>query len=248
MLMRAVDQRGFTLVELMVAIAVGIVVLLGAFTVIDGVFAKNQKIVDRQDAVARGRQALALIVRQLGSQVCLSTNPATTPIVSGDGQFVSFYAYLGDPTTAPPTSRDPVSGQVYPSKYTITYTAGANGAPGSISESVAAVTSFGNPVGLGPATTKTIATNVLPSGIYPSNALFAYYPAATSGSSAVSTTSMTPPLSSTTAPTVVQIGIAFKVVPTSASSASSQSTTLQDQVFWRAVDPADPGDTPCVTA
>ncbi|HVW16909.1 MAG TPA: hypothetical protein VHB30_01560, partial [Solirubrobacteraceae bacterium] len=175
---RLADARGFTVVELVVAIAAGLVVLLGAFTIIDHTFAETQTVTRRDDAAARGRQALDLIVRQLRAQVCLQTNPPTTPIVSGDGKSIVFYAYLGDPTTATTTTQyDSGSGQPYPVKHTLAYTS-VGGNPGSITETDAPVTSF-SPVTVGAATTRTLVTDVVPPS---GGAIFTYYGPSSSGS------------------------------------------------------------------
>ena len=83
---RASDERGFTIIELMVAMSVGMVVLLAAFMLLDRSFTASGQIADRQEALQRGRQAMELITRQLRSQVCVVVPPATTfspPVVDG---------------------------------------------------------------------------------------------------------------------------------------------------------------------
>ena len=56
------DQSGFTLTELLIAISIGLVLLFAAFTLLDRASSASQEIIDRQDAVQRGRQAMELIV------------------------------------------------------------------------------------------------------------------------------------------------------------------------------------------
>jgi prepilin-type N-terminal cleavage/methylation domain-containing protein len=88
------DQSGFSLTELLMAISIGLVLLFAAFTLLDRASASSQEIIDRQDAVQRGRQAMELIVRQLRSQVCLGDEEE--PITWATGNQVTFYADLSD--------------------------------------------------------------------------------------------------------------------------------------------------------
>jgi prepilin-type N-terminal cleavage/methylation domain-containing protein len=66
----ASGERGFTLVEMLVAMSIGVVILLAAFTLLDRSFTTSAQIADRQEGLQRGRQAMELITRQLRSQVC----------------------------------------------------------------------------------------------------------------------------------------------------------------------------------
>jgi prepilin-type N-terminal cleavage/methylation domain-containing protein len=86
------DQRGFTVVELLVATTIGVGVLLGAFALSSSFQHAQTKVSDRSDAIARGRTAMEQIVQQLRSQVCLG--PGYPAITYGDGSRVVFYADL----------------------------------------------------------------------------------------------------------------------------------------------------------
>jgi type II secretory pathway component PulJ len=92
------DESGYTLTELLVAMTIGMIVLLAAFTLADRASSVSSEIADRQDAVQRGRQAMENLTRQLRSQVCLGE--ATEPITEGTPTRIKFYADLGDGTTA----------------------------------------------------------------------------------------------------------------------------------------------------
>lgn len=87
-------EDGFTVVELLAAMVVGLVVLMAAFMLLDRATEASNRLADRQDAVQRGRQALELMTRQLRSQVCLGDT--VEPITYGDGDRVRFYADLSD--------------------------------------------------------------------------------------------------------------------------------------------------------
>jgi prepilin-type N-terminal cleavage/methylation domain-containing protein len=87
------DESGFTLVELLAAMAIGIIVVMAGFLLLDRASSASTEIADRQDAVQRGRMAMERITRQLRSQVCLGDE--TEPITYGDDNQVVFYADLG---------------------------------------------------------------------------------------------------------------------------------------------------------
>jgi prepilin-type N-terminal cleavage/methylation domain-containing protein len=91
------DESGFTLVELIAAMAIGTVVLLAAFLLLDRATSVSNEVADRQDALQRGRVAMESMVQQLRSQVCLGD--AKEPITYGDATATSFYADLGDGST-----------------------------------------------------------------------------------------------------------------------------------------------------
>jgi prepilin-type N-terminal cleavage/methylation domain-containing protein len=87
------DESGFTLVELLTAMTIGLVVLMAGFLLLDRATSASVEVADRQDAVQRGRLAMERITRQLRSQVCLGDE--TEPITYGDDDQIVFYADLG---------------------------------------------------------------------------------------------------------------------------------------------------------
>jgi prepilin-type N-terminal cleavage/methylation domain-containing protein len=87
------DESGFTLVELLAAMAIGLIVLMAGFLLLDRATSVSAEIADRQDAVQRGRMAMERITRQLRSQVCLGDQ--TEPITYGDDNQIIFYTDLG---------------------------------------------------------------------------------------------------------------------------------------------------------
>jgi prepilin-type N-terminal cleavage/methylation domain-containing protein len=87
------DQRGFTLVELITAISIGMIIILAAFVVLDRTISASGQIADRSEALQRGRQAMSTITRELRSAVCVGN---TFPIVAGTDSSVTFYADLTD--------------------------------------------------------------------------------------------------------------------------------------------------------
>jgi prepilin-type N-terminal cleavage/methylation domain-containing protein len=88
------DEGGFTLIELLTAMSIGVVLLMSAFFLIDSANSQTQEVVNRQDAIQRGRAAMERMTRSLRSQVCL--NDTTEPITYGDPWKVQFYSDLSD--------------------------------------------------------------------------------------------------------------------------------------------------------
>ena len=90
---RLADERGFSLVELLVASVLSIIVLGGAFTVLQVATTQGERVAQRVDTVQRGRLAMEQITRQLRSQVCLG--PGFPALTQADSSSVTFYADLG---------------------------------------------------------------------------------------------------------------------------------------------------------
>ncbi len=241
-MIRLADDSGFSLMELIWAMVLGMIILLAAFTVIDKSFLTNKLVSDREDALQRGRQALEQMTRQMRSQVCLPTSPATLPISSGQDQSISFYTYLGDPSAATVANgqRDLGTDQVFPELHTFTYTAAVGSTPSKITETDAKVTSFAPLTVASAYKTTVLATNVA----LTNNKLFQYYAGSASGG--VSTTPLTTPLTSTSAASVVDINVNYKMLPTKITDATNkQATTFTDDVFFRSVNPEDTTNQPC---
>lgn len=93
------DERGFTLVEMLVSTAVGVGLLLAAFTLSSAFSHAQTRISDRSESIARGRTAMEQIVQQLRSQVCLG--PGYPAITYGDDSHMTFYADLANRTFVP---------------------------------------------------------------------------------------------------------------------------------------------------
>jgi prepilin-type N-terminal cleavage/methylation domain-containing protein len=90
---RLSDERGFTLVELMAAMVVGMIVLFALFAIVDNAVRLQSRAVDSIEANDRGRLGMDLISQQLSSRVCLSGGQGS--LVSGAANEVEFFASLG---------------------------------------------------------------------------------------------------------------------------------------------------------
>jgi len=228
------SQRGFTLIELVVGMALGMIVLMAAFTVIDRAFINNKAVTDREDALQRGRITLELMTRQIRSMTCAGQY---TPVVKGTDNEVNFYAYLGDPTSG---------GSTLPQLHKLVYDPTAK----TISETDYPVTS----VLTSPPTvsstpslpTKVLLTNVVPVSGVPLFTYYTYDPTATQGTgSFVALTAGSAGLSTADQAKVVKVAISFLTMPTGIKISDPHSTVFQDDVFWRAVDPEAPNAQPC---
>jgi hypothetical protein len=92
------QERGFTLIELMVSATVGIVIVGVAFGLLDSVVKTFGSSGQRVDVSQRGRLAIDTLTARLRSQVCGGdpTGGYVTAIVSGTKDKVVFYSDAGD--------------------------------------------------------------------------------------------------------------------------------------------------------
>lgn len=217
------DERGMTIIELVVAMAIGTIVLMTAFTFLDHAFASNREISDRADASQRGRIAMERIIRQLRSQVCLNTVPNVTPAIrAGDDNSISLVVDLGD-------------GSTNPELHTITYDPAAK----TITEyDYAGIGTVPNlTFAAAPTNTQQLLTNVVPEAGAP---IFSYSAIDSSANAAPgATTPLSTPLGANDLANAAKVDVAFVARPTGASD-NSRATTLEDSVFARSDDPNTP--------
>jgi prepilin-type N-terminal cleavage/methylation domain-containing protein len=85
------NQDGFTLIEVIAAMTVGLVLLGSTLTLLESSVKLNTGVVAKTDAMQRGRIAMDTITQQLRSQVCFDME--TSAIVAGsDEDHVTFYS------------------------------------------------------------------------------------------------------------------------------------------------------------
>jgi prepilin-type N-terminal cleavage/methylation domain-containing protein len=222
-------EEGFTLPELLVAIIIGTIIVLAAFGLLDTTVSIGTKVNKRVDATQRGRAAMALIIRDVRSQVCL---PGDTPIGSlraASDTSVDVYTDLGNGSAATP-----------PQRRTITFDATARRITESIYAPSGSAGSYVFPTT--PTATRTLLTDVVQDGTTP---VFRYYPVDTTpDNDAQSPAALAPAsgLSTTTLDDVARIVVVFKVLPAGSTNTSARTVVMQDEAYRRAVDPdaADP--------
>jgi prepilin-type N-terminal cleavage/methylation domain-containing protein len=89
---RARPQDGLTLIELMVALTIGLIVVFSVFALIDVGAKTNDRVNDRTDASQRGRIGMEQMIRSLRAQTCFG---AIGPVIAASGDSVTFYADNG---------------------------------------------------------------------------------------------------------------------------------------------------------
>jgi prepilin-type N-terminal cleavage/methylation domain-containing protein len=210
-------QRGFTVVELVVAIAIGSVVMLVTMMLLDTSLKQSTKVAGRVDSTQRGRTAMERITRELRSQVCFIPPGGTvSQSVTAAGDYsITFFAFNGSSTGT--------SGVLRPDRRTLTWNTNTNAIEETIETPVGTpVTSFATGV------TRTILTNVTP----PAGAnvpVFSYK--RTNGTALGPGT-----LSSANAALIGQITIRYQT-STGVKGSAAPNTSFESQVFVRTADP-----------
>jgi len=225
------DQRGFTLVELLTAISIGMIVLMAAFMVLDRTISASSQIADRSEALQRGRQAMSTITRELRSAVCVGT---TVPIVAGTDNTVTFYADLTDdgPTIANPIKQRQLSWSSTTNTITETVTPSAGTYP--------SLTFTGT------ATSTPLLTNVQQILDPPSNtprAIFSFWGYQT-GTTNGTLVKLGTPLSSTDLGRVALVKVGFRSFAARPLSNDKNSTVLENDVYTRTAVPTELQGTP----
>ena len=225
------DEEGFSLPELLVAIIIGTIIALAAFGLLDTAIGVGTKVNKRVDATQRGRTAMALIVRDLRSQVCL---PGDTPIGSlraGSDTSVDVYTDLGNGSAATP-----------PQRRTITFDAAGRRITESIYTPTGSAGSYVFPTT--PTATRTLLTDVVQDGTTP---VFRYYPVDTTpddDTQSPAALAASSGLLATSLDDVARIVVVFKVFPAGSTVAGGRTVVLQDEVYRRAIDPNATDPTP----
>ena len=219
---RARDESGWTLIELLMAMIIGVVVLLAAFMLVDASAPLAQKTQDRVDAAQRGRLAMDIIGAELRSQVCMPG--AVPPIIptSSDGANVWFYGNNQDQDSLPQKHHIYIQGTAL--KEDTWQGTSPNGSQASVT------------FPLLPTQTRTLLDPVaLVSGV----PLFRFYGFDANLPASVNQP-IVAPVSVADSRRVVQVNVSFVARPTRATAASPRDSTFQQAIFFRTADPTDP--------
>jgi prepilin-type N-terminal cleavage/methylation domain-containing protein len=216
------DQSGFTLPELLVAMPIGIIVLLGAFLTLDSSVVLTGKVTQRVDRTQRARVAMENITRKLRSQVCPAAG--TSALISADDYSVRFYSFLGTRPFVPDIRE--IAWDTNTNTIVERTWAGSGTAPST--------TWAASP------TTSTLLTDVKPTFLSgtsgPRGAIFKYYVG-------TSQTPATTPLSSADLTATSRIGLSFMTYAQS-TNFTGPAETMQNDVFVRTADPNSTSSTP----
>jgi prepilin-type N-terminal cleavage/methylation domain-containing protein len=213
------DQSGFSLVELLMAMALGSIVLTALMTVFLGGIRGTVQISDRVDALQRGRITIDRITTLLDSQTCLLSDSGVgqSPILDGQDSQVAFYASLGVVDSDPTIYRlryDAASKRFNEDRFLPVRTAGVLSYPSYPAT---------------PDSSRIIGTNVLP--IAAGTPIFRYWRFVTTNGPTlgmVDPTALTTPLSVASELTAVRVTISFITQPehTNGSIADLRATSV----------------------
>jgi prepilin-type N-terminal cleavage/methylation domain-containing protein len=218
------DEGGFSLTELLAAMAIGALVLWASMQVFVTGVQGSARVDDRVEAAQRGRLAMDRITTVLNAQVCVAST--TPPISTGTDQAVTFTANLGQ------VDADPV-------RYVVRYDSAARRLiedQYDPSVDVNGVITYSGT----PSRSRTLATGVVPErdaggAQVP---MFRYYQFAADGS--INGTSLATPLAAADLTKVVRIAVAFQAVPERTDDEDARSTMIEGQATVGSADPNDP--------
>lgn len=212
------DDAGFSLVELLVALAIGSIVLTGVMKVfINGITASAQT-TDRVEATQRARMAADRITTLLNAQVCGVGGDA--PLTEAGATSVTFTANTGDVYAAATRYRirwDSTTNRILEDRWVAT---GSNG--------------DGDPIF--PASITT--TRVIGSQMKPTDGatLFTYYGFDTTNGG-ISSTALPAPVDTNK---IIAIDFSLTAMPERTKTADPRSTTIAGQAVAGTSDPSDP--------
>lgn len=96
---RARSESGFTMIEVLVTMALLGIVVAGATTIIEVVMRQGRGVLERTESAQRGRLTLDQMTRQIRSQVCL--DETTKGLISATPTTLTFYADFSAGGNAP---------------------------------------------------------------------------------------------------------------------------------------------------
>jgi prepilin-type N-terminal cleavage/methylation domain-containing protein len=226
------DERGFTLIEMMVTLAVGSVLLLAIFGALDYSVKANGKVQDRVDSAQRGRAAMELVTQQLRSQICLGPGYPAIPVTpASDGSTITFFTDLGGDT--PKLQRRTITysnGTLFETDYNVTGT-----------------------IPTAPTFTLARSNWVLADhlALVPNTPFFRYYAFTqnpVTPNQWLNTTGPSYPLADADKPSVVKVSISFLANPLrgpgTAGTGNISLSTFQNDVYVRTSDASDPDHSP----
>ena len=222
------DQDGFTLPELMMALAIGTIVMLASLSVLDGATRRNDAIQRRSGGIIEGRRAMDEMVRTLRSQVCVRPNENTLlySVAAATGTSVTLYADFSDGTSLP-------------RKHTISLATNGN----LTDAEVPAVGTAANFAYTGTQTTRTIAQRIAETGTAPLFQYFAFNTATPATPTQALNSVASPTVAAADIPRIARIVVTLQAKPEGIANAKL-NTTVQDEVFVRLADPDDAAPSP----
>lgn len=228
---RLAAERGFTLIELMVSISLGMLVLFAVTNLLDSSGRANARLTDKTETVQRIRIGMDRVTRVLRTQVCPDT--ATPPIISGTPTAVSFYSDLS--TTGDERFR--------PRKVSL-YMISADG--GTVIQDTYVPTSASAPwtYAATPTSTTDLVNQV--TGLGGSTDIFKYYGFADTNNEVATpldTSLSADPLPSNSIAKIVKVDASLQVSPQSGNTDTRRKAAMTGSVYTRNADFSGGGNT-----
>ncbi len=217
------DEQGFTIVELLAAMAAGLAVLFALLGLLDTSSRLSANTVDRVEAAARARLTMDLLTRQVRSQLCLGTDlPALTAATPTS---MTFYGSLAPEASPLVVQRRTLTYDAATKRITETVWTGAGVRPNVTFNTAPAV--------------NVIAQGIVADGTKP---IFQYFrfqvPAG--GGTAVPALITTTPLVADDLARTVQVGFNFAAI----GGRPSTRVAISNQVYVRTSNPTNPDNSP----
>lgn len=220
------DERGITLIEVLVTASIGLVVLVAAMTFLVAAQNSTQKISARVEATQKARTELEQMTQQLRAMVCPPVGSA--PIVSATPQQVTFYSDLNGNTVQEQEQR----------RLRVSSVAGQ---PTSIIEErwVAVPTTSA------PDRQRVVASDVEPARDAAGNALpyFSFHAYPDGRASGTVALAAVPALATVDASRVARIDVAFRTRPSTAARGRNY-LDISGSAYARTLDRSDPDTSP----
>jgi Tfp pilus assembly protein PilW len=222
-------EDGLTLPELLIAMVIGMILSLAAFSLVEFVMKRSGDVAARVNTSQRARTAMDQITQQLRGQVCLSTD--VNPLIAADADSVQFYVDFSDQSDSnKPPERHLLKFDA--AKQTITetmYAGKSNGAsPPVFSYDLSK-----------PTRVRTLLTNVRRDNGTP---IFQYY-AFNGATPPRPEQTIAAPVAAANLTKVARIVVSYQALA-AGKTTSTASVGLQDDVFVRQTDPNSPAPNP----
>lgn len=246
------DERGFTLVEMLVGISIGVIVVFAAYTAIDAANRSQLRTSMRIDAINRGRNGMEAITRAIRSQQCFNS---TRPMISASATSMEFYASVAPGTTP---GKQPIERHRLQWVPRATEDVGAGTTPTGTAGDIVQTVWRSRTVGTSttfptqPESINVVATLVQPGPDRRNPAvqapIFRYFKyASTTGSGRVDLTApvtTAPNAAATDLAGIVLIEISYQSVPRKTRIAPSKALNFYNTVSVRIADPTNPAGSP----
>jgi prepilin-type N-terminal cleavage/methylation domain-containing protein len=207
------NENGFTLIELMVALVIGIVVSTATLAIVITSVHFSSNYTDRVDANQQGTIAMEKIAQQLNSSCVASSLP---PILSAsDASDVWFYSLLGDSPT------------IQPNEVEISYTGG------SLVMNTYTYVSGTAPSSWTFSSTPTKLVLVQNAAQVGSTPIFQYFGYGSSGVLSTTPYTLSTTLGTTNAATTAEVTITFQANPSDNWTALGRPASFNDSVVLR---------------